>query len=69
VRLGGIILIALGMIALIWGSISYTTRDNVFDAGPIHASIEKHHSLPLSPVAGGAALLVGLVLVVGAKKT
>jgi hypothetical protein len=69
VKVGGIILIVLGLVALIAGGISYTTQDKVFDAGPIHASVEKHHSIPLSPIAGGAAVLVGLVLIVSGKKT
>ena len=68
-KVSGIILIVLGLVALIWGGISYTTRDKVLDAGPIHASIDKHHTIPLSPVAGGAALLVGFVLVAGGKKS
>ena len=45
----GIVLIVGGIIALAWGGFSYTTREKVVDIGPIHASRDKHHSVPLSP--------------------
>lgn len=45
----GIILIALGLFALVWGGFSYTTREKVVDIGPIHATREKTHNIPLAP--------------------
>ncbi len=42
----GIVLIALGIIALAWGGFSFTTREKVADIGPIHASRDKNHSVP-----------------------
>lgn len=65
----GIILIVLGLAGLVWGGISYTTTEKVVDIGPIHATREKTHDIPLPPIAGALALLGGIVLLtVGGKK-
>ena len=42
----GIILIVLGLVGLVWGGFSYTTREKVVDIGPIHATREKTHNIP-----------------------
>jgi uncharacterized membrane protein YidH (DUF202 family) len=65
----GIVLIVIGLIALATGGLSWTRREKVVDLGPIQATAEKRETLPLSPVFGGAALVAGIVLVaVGSKK-
>ncbi len=64
----GMILVALGLVGLAWGGFSYTTRERVVDLGPIHASREKTHNVPLPPIAGAAALLGGIVLLVTGRK-
>ena len=64
----GMILVALGLAGLAWGGFSYTTRERVVDLGPIHASREKTHNVPLPPIAGAAALLGGIALLVSGKK-
>jgi hypothetical protein len=67
-RAAAIILISLGLIGLIWGGISYTTRERVVDIGPIHASKDTTHTLPLPPIVGAVALIGGVVLLSAAKK-
>jgi hypothetical protein len=64
----GIILIVLGLFGLAWGGFTYTTTERVVDIGPIHATREKTHNVPLPPVAGAVSLLGGVVLLVTAKK-
>jgi hypothetical protein len=64
----GIVLIALGLFGLAWGGVTYTTREKVVDIGPIHATREKTHNVPLPPIAGAAALIGGIVLLVTGKK-
>lgn len=64
----GLILIVLGVVGLAWGGFSYTTREKVLDVGPIHATREKTHSVPLPPIAGAVALVGGIVLLVAGKK-
>ena len=67
-RLFGIILIVLGLVGLAWGGFSYTTKEKIVDLGPIQATREKTHNVPLPPIAGAAALIGGLVLVAAGKK-
>ena len=64
----GIVLIALGLIAVVWGGFNYTTRETVVDIGPIHATRDKEHNIPLSPVVGGLVALAGVALLVTGKK-
>jgi drug/metabolite transporter (DMT)-like permease len=63
----GIVLIVVGFVALAWGGFSFTTREKVVDLGPIHASRDKTHSVPLSPIAGALALVGGIALVAVGK--
>ncbi len=65
----GIILIVLGLFGLAWGGFTYKTTEKVVDIGPIHATREKTHNVPLPPIAGAAALIGGIVLLVVAKKS
>jgi uncharacterized membrane protein YidH (DUF202 family) len=69
VKLIGVILIVFGIVALAVGGINYTRREKVLDIGPVTAVTEKHESIPLSPIAGIAALVAGVVLVVAGSKT
>ena len=65
----GIVLIVLGVVALAYQGITYTTREKVIDLGPIQATAETEKTIPLPPVLGALALVGGIVLVVvGAKK-
>ena len=60
----GVLLIALGLAALVYQGVTYTSRETVIDIGPIHATADRERTLPLPPlvgiavVAGGVALLV-----------
>jgi len=69
-KIVGITLIVLGLAGLAWGGFTYTTREKLVDIGPIHASVEKTHNVPLSPIAGAVALIGGLALLVtsGARR-
>jgi len=60
----GVILIVLGLIGLAWGGFTYKTREKIIDIGPIQATQEKTHQVPVSPIAGAVALIGGIVLVV-----
>ena len=68
-KLVGIALIVIGLIALAYGGISYTTREKVLDIGPIEATQETRKTIPLPPLLGGLALAGGVVLlIVGSKR-
>ena len=65
----GILLVLLGVVALAYQGITYTSRETVVDIGPIEATADRERTLPLPPVLGIAAVAGGvLLLVVGARK-
>jgi uncharacterized membrane protein len=65
----GIALIVLGVIALVWGGITYTREETVLDIGPIEATAERRETIPLPPVLGGLALVGGVILVIVGSRT
>ncbi|MDI3255722.1 hypothetical protein [Pseudacidobacterium ailaaui] len=68
-KIAGVLLIIVGVIALIYGGISYTTHKKVIDMGPIQAEKKETHSIPLPPVLGVVAIVGGgALLVFGAKE-
>ena len=69
IAIAGIVLMALGVAALAYQGITYTSRDTVLDIGPLHATADREHTLPLSPLLGIAAAVGGVVLLVlGARR-
>ena len=65
----GVILIVLGVVALVYQGISYTSRETVIDIGPLHATADRQKTLPLPPVLGIAAVAGGVALLVaGARR-
>jgi hypothetical protein len=68
-KLIGVVLIVVGVLALAFGGFSYTTRERVVDLGPLKVDADKEHHLPIAPIAGVAALVGGIVLVIAGSKT
>ena len=67
--LAGVVMILLGVAALVYQGITYTSRDTVVDIGPLHATAEREHTLPLSPLLGIAVIVGGaMVLYAGARR-
>ena len=65
----GLVLIAVGLVGLIAGHVSYTTRDKVLDLGALQATAEKTHTIGIPEIAGIAALIAGVGLVaIGARR-
>jgi hypothetical protein len=64
----GIVLIALGAIALAYQGITYTTNEKVVDLGPLKVEAKKEKTIPLPPVLGGVAIVVGLVLLIASSR-
>ena len=64
----GIILIAIGIIALAYGGFTYTTREKVIDAGPLQVSADRQKTIPLPPILGGICLVGGIILVLAGNK-
>ncbi len=65
----GVVLIVLGLVALVYQGITYTSRETVIDIGPLHATADRQKTLPLPPVLGIAAVAGGVVLLIaGVRK-
>lgn len=64
----GLLLIALGVIALAYQGISYTTRQKAVDLGPIQITTERTRTIPLPPIVGGLALAGGVALLVTSNR-
>jgi hypothetical protein len=64
----GVALIVLGILALAYQGITYTTKDTVVDAGPLKVSAERNKTIPLPPIVGGAAVIAGVVILIAASR-
>jgi hypothetical protein len=56
----GIILIVLGVVALAYQGITYTTSEKVVDLGPLQVEAKRERTIPLPPLLGGLALAGGI---------
>jgi hypothetical protein len=69
ISIAGIILIVLGVAALAYQGITYTSRETVLDIGPVQATAERQKTVALPPVLGIVAVAGGVaLLVVGMRK-
>jgi hypothetical protein len=68
ISIAGIALVALGLFALIYQGVSYTSRETVIDIGPLHATADTQKTLPLSPLLGVVAVAGGIALLVAAQR-
>lgn len=59
----GILLIVIGVMSLVFQGITYTTKEDVIDFGPVNVTTETKKSVPLPPILGGIALAGGILLV------
>ena len=64
----GFILVVLGALALVYQGFTYTTQKKVLDLGPIQATKQEHHTVPLPPILGALALIGGVVILVSDRK-
>jgi hypothetical protein len=67
--IAGLVLIALGVAALVYQGVSYTSRDTVIDIGPIKATAEHQKTVPLPPVVGIVAVAAGVALMVAGSRS
>jgi uncharacterized membrane protein YidH (DUF202 family) len=67
-KIVGLVLIVIGVVALALGGISYTKKEKVVDIGPIEATAETRETIPLPPVLGGLALVGGVALMIAGSR-
>jgi membrane-bound ClpP family serine protease len=68
ITIAGVILLVLGLVALAYQGINYTTRETVIDIGPIHATADHDKTLPLPPIVGLAAVAGGVALLIAGSR-
>jgi hypothetical protein len=67
-KLAGIVLIILGVLALVYQGIQYTTQEKLIDIGPLKVTATEKKTIPLPPILGGVAVVAGIALVLADRK-
>lgn len=64
----GVVLVAIGILMIVYTGFSYVTKDKVVDLGPIEINAETNHPVQWSPIVGVVLLVGGLVVFATGKK-
>jgi len=64
----GIVLVAIGILMIIYTGFNYVTKEKVVDLGPIEINAEKDHPVQWSPIVGVVLLVGGIVVLVSGTK-
>ena len=68
-KLLGMALVILGLVALVAGGLGYDRQRTVLEVGGLKATATEHTTIPYSPILGAIALIGGIALLVGVKRT
>jgi len=67
-KLAGIILVAIGILALVYQGFTYTQTKQDAKLGPIEINHQETHSVPIPPIVGGVCIVAGVAaLAAGAR--
>lgn len=67
--LASLLMIILGVVALTYQGITYTTTEKAIDIGPLQITAERTHTIPLLPILGVVAIVGGVVLLVASRRS
>ncbi len=67
-KIAGIVLIVLGILALVYQGFSYTVNKQDAKLGPVEISHNETHNVWVPPVIGGAFVVVGAGLLVASGR-
>ena len=65
----GIVLIALGLIMMIYTGFNFVTKEKVVDLGPLEINKSTNQPVQWSPIVGIVLLVGGIAIFVTSKKT
>ena len=68
-RIFGILLVVLGILALAVPSITFFTTERAVDAGFFKIDYQKPHTIVLNPIVGIVAVIAGVAILVGGRRT
>lgn len=68
-KIVGVVLVVVGILALAYQGITYTTHKKVLDIGPIQATKEERNTIPIPPILGVLALIGGVVILASDRRT
>jgi hypothetical protein len=70
VKIAGIVLIAAGILALVYGGFSYTSATHETKLGPIEFSVKEKERVNVPVWAGAGAIVAGgVLLLIGGRKS
>ena len=64
----GVVLIVLGVIALAYQGITYSSKGETVNLGPLKITTEQRKTIPLPPIVGVLSFVGGIVLMVMDRK-
>lgn len=67
-KVSGFSLLVLGIVILVQAGISSRHQGTIVDVGPIHATATEPKDVPVSPAAGGIAVIAGILLLAIPRK-
>jgi uncharacterized membrane protein YidH (DUF202 family) len=62
-RIVGLVLVAVGIDALLWGGVFWTRNKTVVDAGPLEIKARQHEGVAVPPIIAVGVLVAGIALV------
>ncbi len=65
----GIVLVAIGIIMMVYTGFNYVTKEKVVDLGPIEINAEKSHNVQWPPIVGLVLIAGGIVVIIFDKKS
>ena len=68
-KLAGIVLIIIGVLALVYQGFTYTQTKKDAQLGPIEIQHQETHSVPIPPVVGGVCIVGGVLALVASRRS
>jgi hypothetical protein len=66
-KIVGIVLIALGVLGLLYGGFSYTKESHTARLGPLSFTVQEKETVMVPVIASVGSILLGVFLIVGVK--
>ena len=68
-KIAGIVLIVVGILALVYQEFSYTQTKQDAKIGSLEIQHQETHDVPIPPIVGGLCIVAGVVVLVAGGRT